>query len=117
MEQNLKARRLAELRQIRRLEIASLVEGSTLILLLFVAVPLKHLAGWPAAVTLLGPVHGLAFLFYVWTAIETVAGGGWTRRETMRLLVAAIIPFGGFANFFYLQRKAAGFLSAGADAA
>src|SRR5579864_5924550 len=98
---------LAELGQIRRLQLASLLEGSTLILLLFVAVPLKHLAGWPAAVTLLGPIHGLAFLFYMWTVIETVTGGGWTRRETVRLLLAAFIPFGGFANLSFLRRKVA----------
>ena len=100
-------RRRLELGQIRRLEAASLVEGSTLILLLFVAVPLKHLGGWPAASSVLGPVHGLAFLFYVWTAIETASGGGWTRREVARLLLVALVPFGGFANLPFIQRKAA----------
>lgn len=100
-------RRRLELGQIWRLEAASLVEGSTLVLLLFVAVPLKHLGGWPAASSVLGPVHGLAFLFYVWTAIETASGGGWTRREVARLLLVAFVPFGGFANLPFIQRKAA----------
>jgi integral membrane protein len=51
---------LLELGQLRRLEIASLLEV-TLILLLFVGVPMKHLGGWPAATAVLGPVHGAAF--------------------------------------------------------
>ena len=93
--------------QIRRLEVASLVEGLTLVLLVFVAVPLKHLGGWPAAVAILGPVHGLAFLLYMLSTIETVAGGEWTRWETARLLLTAFIPFGGFANLSFLSRKAA----------
>ena len=100
-------RRRLELGQLRRLEIVSLIEGSTLVLLLFVAVPLKHLAGLPLAVTLVGPIHGLAFLAYAWTAIETVGGGGWSRGDAARLLVVAFIPFGGFTNLTWLRRRAA----------
>ncbi len=91
----------------RRPEAASFLEGSTLVLLVFVAVPLKHLGGWSTATAILGPVHGLAFLFYMLSVIETVAGGGWTRGETVRLLLVALIPFGGFANLPFLLRKAA----------
>lgn len=35
-----------ELSQLRRLEIASFAEAMTLLLLLGIAVPLKHLGGW-----------------------------------------------------------------------
>jgi integral membrane protein len=91
--------------QIRRLGIVSLLEASTLILLLFVAVPLKHLAGWPAAVAIVGPIHGLAFLAFLWLAIETAAAGECSRREVARLVLMAFIPFGGFASFVFLRRK------------
>ena len=93
---------------LRRLKLASLMEGSTLALLVFVAVPLKHLCGWPAAVAVLGSVHGLAFLFYMLSVIEAVAAGEWTRGEAVRLLLTAFIPFGGFANLPFLSRRAAG---------
>ena len=102
--------------QIRRLEITSIVEGSTLLLLLLVAVPLKHLAGLPLAVRVLGPLHGLAFLAYVWTAFETAAGGGWSPLELVRLFIVAFIPFGGFANLAFLQRKITCLASARAEA-
>ncbi len=49
-----------ELSQLRRLELASLVEATTLVLLVGVAVPLKHFAGQPTAVAVMGPIHGLA---------------------------------------------------------
>jgi len=94
-----------EREQVRRLGIASLLEASTLILLLFVAVPLKHLAGWSAAVAIVGPVHGLAFLAVLWIAIETAAAGECSRREAARLVLMAFIPFGGFASFIFLRRK------------
>src|SRR5262245_39185516 len=53
-----------ELSQLRRLEIASVAEATTLLLLLGLAVPLKHLGGWSMGVHVAGPVHGLAFLAY-----------------------------------------------------
>lgn len=96
-----------ELAQLRRLKVVSLLEGTTLLLLVLVAVPLKHLAGWKTASSIMGPVHGLAFLAYVWTIIETVSGGGWSRREAARLAVVAFVPFGGFTNGAVLRRKAA----------
>lgn len=97
----------AEAGQIRRLEAASLVEGTTLLLLVLVAVPLKHALHVSAAVTVMGPVHGLAFLFYVWCAVEAAAGGGWSRREIARLFVAALVPFAGLTNLAVLRNRAA----------
>jgi integral membrane protein len=96
----------SELSQLRLLELASMGEATTLLLLLAVAVPLKYLGGWDTGVRIMGPVHGLAFLAYVWTALQTVAGGGWRRGEIVRLFVVAFVPFGGFFNLPFLHRKA-----------
>jgi hypothetical protein len=41
-----------------------LLEGATLVLLLFVAVPLKHLGIYREAMSITGPLHGLAFRRY-----------------------------------------------------
>lgn len=82
-----------------------MIEATTLVLLVCIAVPAKHLYGWPAATRALGPIHGIAFMLYIWTALQTVSGGGWTRRDMARLFVVAIIPFGGFLNFAWLRRR------------
>jgi integral membrane protein len=94
-----------EAAQLRRLELVSLLEATTLVLLVCIAVPLKHLAGLPVAVAVMGPIHGLAFLTYGWVAIQTVAGGGWRRPEAARLLLLAVIPFGGYFNLALIRRK------------
>ncbi|MBZ9772562.1 DUF3817 domain-containing protein [Mesorhizobium sp. CO1-1-8] len=90
--------------QLKRLEILSIIEATTLVLLVCVAVPLKHVFGWPLGSTILGPVHGLAFLAYSWTALQTVAAGGWRRREIARLFIVAFLPFAGYFNIAWLRR-------------
>lgn len=99
------AERAEELIQLRRMRVVSLIEGATLLILVFVAVPLKHVAGLPRATAIVGPIHGLAFLTYFWMMIQTVSGGGWSRSETLRMAVAALIPFGAFVNERALARR------------
>jgi integral membrane protein len=101
----LSAARTEELSQLRRMRAVSLLEGTTLLLLVGVAVPLKHLAGYPIATRLVGPVHGIAFVLYVWMLIQTVSMGGWSRGETARMVLAAFIPFGAFLNERALARR------------
>ena len=95
-----------ELVQLQRLEVASLVEATTLLLLIGIAVPLKHLAGQPLGVRVMGPVHGIAFCFYVWTVVQTITGGRWARLEWLRLVITAFVPIAGYTNLSLIRRKA-----------
>ena len=94
-----------ERRQLNRMRLASFFEASTLAVLVFVAVPLKHLAGIPQAVSIMGPVHGLAFLFYVWMLIQSHFQIGWSGREWLRMLLCAFVPLAGFVNERLLKRR------------
>jgi integral membrane protein len=96
-----------DLTQIRRLRLASSVEATTLLILLLVAVPLKHAFGYSLATRIMGPVHGAAFVAYAWSMIAAISGGGWSGREMARLGFAAFVPFGGFLNAGLLRRKQA----------
>lgn len=98
--------------QLRRMRYVSLLEGTTLLVLVFLAVPIKYLMGYPIATSIMGPIHGTAFLLFVWMLIQTVSGGDWRKGEITRLLLAAFIPFGGFANERFLRRKEAALTSA-----
>jgi integral membrane protein len=69
----------------------SLWEGLTLLLLLTVAVPLKHLGGQPGMVSWLGPLHGLAFLAYQYSLLQL---DGLPRRQLWRGVVSAFLPGG-----------------------
>lgn len=88
----------------RELRLAALFEAITLATLICVAVPLKRFAEFPAATAIVGPVHGIAFLFLVWITIRSWAEGlidGW---GSGRLILGAVIPFAGFVNERWLAR-------------
>ncbi|WP_222933260.1 DUF3817 domain-containing protein [Pseudomonas prosekii] len=92
---------------LHRLACASFIETSTLASLLFIAAPLKHMAGFPAAVSWIGPIHGMAFVVYLWLLSTWITNPIFTRREIARLLLSAFVPFGGFFNIGLFRRKKA----------
>lgn len=87
------------------LRIVALIEGSTLFALVCIGLPLKHLLGIPAAVSILGPVHGLVFLFYLWMVVATAVGENWSRSKIALAFATAMLPFGAFVNAELLLRK------------
>lgn len=91
-----------------RLRLAGLAEGCTLLGLVAVAVPLKHLAGLPLPTRILGPVHGLMFLTYAMVLVETATAEAWPRRDWSRAALACLLPFGTFLNDAWLRRRLAG---------
>jgi integral membrane protein len=92
-------------RQIRRMRLASVLEATTLAVLVFIAVPLKHAFGMPQLVSAMGPIHGLAFLFYLWMLIQSHFQLRWSGAEWARMVAFAFIPLAGFVNDRLLKRR------------
>jgi integral membrane protein len=92
---------------LSRLRLIGLLEGCTLLILVAIAVPLRHLAGYPIATKIMGTVHGLVFTLYLVALIDCISGGAWTSREIARGAIACLIPFGTFANDGLIKRKIA----------
>lgn len=82
---------------IGRLRIIAILEGISLLVLVFISVPLKHIYGIPEVSSVLGPVHGILFLLFVFNTITAGVEYKWKFKETTwRVLLACIIPFGSF---------------------
>ena len=79
-----------------RLRWLAIAEGTTLIALIAIAVPLKHFAGVPAGVKLLGPIHGVCFVLYVIALADAVATQRIPPRVAVAAFAAAFVPGGGF---------------------
>lgn len=76
------------------LRVLSWLEGTSLLALLFVAVPLKHIAGEPSAVRWLGSLHGLLFLMFALALLATSLERKWGFWRSLHLLLLSTLPFG-----------------------
>ena len=71
------------------------VEGITYVVLL--AAALWHgLLDGPDLATVIGLVHGIAFLVYAAAVLLARGRAGWSVTDTLSLLVASALPAGGF---------------------
>ncbi len=82
--------------ELSKIRAFALIEGTTLLLLLFVAMPLKYKLGIPMAVSVMGPIHGIAFLLYLSVLGLAFADKNLTALKLLVGAVAACIPFGSF---------------------
>ncbi len=91
---------------IGRLRILAFLEGVSLLVLVFVAVPLKYLFDNPSLVQSVGPIHGALFLLFVFNALQVGVEQQWKFKETTwKVLLASFIPFGTFYIDYYILRK------------
>ena len=81
---------------IHRLRSVGSWEAVSYLLLLFVAMPLKYIWHWEAAVQVVGMAHGLLWMIYVGLAWFEQMEGHWTLRTTLLLFIASLLPFGPF---------------------
>lgn len=85
-----------KLSTLKRFRIISLIEGISMIVLLFIAMPLKYGFDLPLMVKYVGWIHGILFMLYVVVLIPTSRKLGWTFVKTLMGLVASVLPFGPF---------------------
>ena len=79
-----------------RLRLLGLLEGLSFLLLVGVAMPLKYVWGEPQAVRVVGMAHGVLFLAYLGATLQTAFDLSWTRRRTVLVGLASLLPFGTF---------------------
>jgi integral membrane protein len=86
---------------IKLFRLITLLEGSSYLLLLFIAVPLKYLVGDELYVKLLGMPHGVLFILYIVFTFIFQKKMKWSLINFLIILVASVIPFG----TFYVDKK------------
>lgn len=87
---------------IGRLRLIAYLEGISLLILIFIAVPLKYGMDDPTYTKILGPVHGVLFLLFIFNTLSVGIEYQWRFRETTwKVILACFIPFG----TFYIDKK------------
>lgn len=71
----------------------SLIEGASLVILLFIAMPAKYHFGYFDIVWIVGMTHGILWLAYVATSLPVSHKQNWSVTFWMLVLLASVIPF------------------------
>jgi integral membrane protein len=81
---------------IGRLRLVGMLEGASFLLLLGVAMPLKYAFGLPLAVKLVGWLHGLLFVGFVYVLSVAAAESSWSFKRVLAVFASGLVPFGPF---------------------
>jgi integral membrane protein len=84
------------MRSLHHLRIVAFLEGLSFLILLFIAMPLKYLAGQPLAVRVVGLIHGILFLAFLVALYRAARARRWPLRRSGLALLASLLPFGTF---------------------
>ncbi len=79
---------------VKYFRILGLVESASTLALFLIAMPLKYYAGMPDAVRVVGTVHGLLFLAYVFAALVVGHQLKWPMSRVLFAWFIACIPLG-----------------------
>jgi len=89
---------------LSHLRLMTLLEGASLIALFCIAMPLKYMADIPQAVSVVGPIHGMLFLWMC-----TILGLVLMRKQLpvhhgAGVFAAAFVPFAGIWSHRLVRR-------------
>lgn len=92
---------------IKTFRYVALAEATSFLVLLTCSV-LKRTSDTPETaetlVLVFGLIHGLLFVTYVLIALTIREDAGWTAKQTVLVLLGAVLPFGGFVVDRWLAR-------------
>ena len=84
--------------------VAAWVTGIGLVILVFVAMPLKYFFGQPLLVAIVGMAHGFLYMAYIVITLLLAERCRWRPLDALVILVAGTIPL---ASFFAERRVTA----------
>ena len=91
--------------ELMKFKLVNKIEGISFILLVFVAMPLKYMMGYPMATKIVGMIHGILVFAFIYQIIEAKKEAGFTLKETAWYTLLSLIPFGSFYTDRLLDKK------------
>jgi integral membrane protein len=81
---------------LRNYRVAAWVTGIGLLVLVFVAMPLKYFFGEPRPVALVGMLHGFLYMAYIVCTLILAERCRWRPLDAVVILLAGTIPIASF---------------------
>ncbi len=78
---------------------------ATSFLALLAATVVKHSGSGETGVQILGPIHGLLFLAYVFMVFALRKPERWSPKASAWILAGSVLPFGGYVVDWWLLRE------------
>jgi integral membrane protein len=72
----------------------ALLEGLSLIILMGIAMPLKYIWDQSGAVKVVGWIHGILFIVYIWILLRVWMDRDWPFKRVAIAVVSSLVPFG-----------------------
>ncbi len=81
---------------VKKFGFINTLEGYSYLALLFIAMPMKYIFGYPLAVKIVGMTHGILFILFCILLLQAWEKTNWSLKENILFFVASLIPFGTF---------------------
>jgi integral membrane protein len=75
-----------------RFRVMAYVTGVLLLVLVFVAVPLRYLGGEPTLSKIVSPIHGFMYMVYLAVTFHLAVLRRWPLARTVLILLAGTVP-------------------------
>ena len=82
--------------EFKRFLFINKIEGISYIVLLFIAMPLKYYFGYPEATKIMGSVHGVLFILFMFRLVKLHKRAALNIKATAIYFILSLIPFGSF---------------------
>jgi integral membrane protein len=81
---------------LTRFRVMAWVTGVMLLILVFVAMPVKYIGDDDTLVRIVGVAHGWLYIVYIITALTLAYQARWRPLRTLLVLLAGTVPFASF---------------------
>ena len=93
-------------KNVKNFSAINTLEGYSYLALLFIAMPLKYLLGYPLAVKIAGSIHGALFILFLILLIIAWREAKWSLKESTLFFIASLLPFGTFFTKKHIENYA-----------
>ncbi len=91
--------------ELNKFRLINKIEGYSFIILLFIAMPLKYMMGYPIATKVAGMAHGLLFMLFIYQLLEAMKDVPFSKKDAAMYFILSLIPFGSFYTEKLCTRK------------
>ena len=90
---------------IGRLRLNGFAVGISLLVLIFIAIPIQYFGGNPYPVKIIGWIHSILFIHFLYQSYIVKEEQDWPMSFVLNSLLASLLPFGTFIFDKWLKKQ------------